>query len=660
VFGQIIYNDLENIAVREPGTQSDSEGELLFLPDGSLTTVSVGRIPIDNPFAQPFPEIIDAGSAAGIDFDRAFTELGIRVVSNERDTYRSAFGIRGNFADDWRYEVSVGYGRYEQRQVRANNLNVINLRAALDVEDVGGQLQCRDADARAAGCVPVNLFGVNSITPEAAAFINTQLIFEPTVEQTTFQAFVDGTIAELPAGPVGFAGGVEWRRDEQQLRGNPISQIGGFDNIPIPEFDGEINVTEVFTEFSVPLLADRPFAKDLTFDASFRGADYDIDNIDTVFSFTSGLRWQIVEDVALRAQFSRAQRAPDLAELFSPPRGDFDGVDDICVGVTADPADDNFDLANVGTNCRADAGIAAFLAANPGAAFEQEEDNIAGPNAGNPDLFEEEADTTTFGVVFSPRFIPGLRLSLDFWDIEIEGAIDSLSGDDVLAQCFSSPNPAANTFCTDVTRDGQGQLVAVVNRQFNLNSLETRGYDFAAEYNFETDWVPGEFGIRVNYTRVEDLTESFTGADGLTTVDEQAGNISEDNFDDRGRAQFSYRNDRLSLRWTANFYGDTIDDTGRLNDFREDFQADPTIETPLFLFIDEEWFHNFFFEYKIGPQENEWRVFGGINNVFDNQGPFFPSTGDAVGGGTQNFDGNFPATGRNYYLGVRWSLDGAE
>ncbi len=136
-------------------------------------------------------------------------------------------------------------------------------------------------------------------------------------------------------------------------------------------------------------------------------------------------------DIRFRAQFARAQRAPDIAELYSPPRGNFEAADDLCDGITPTTA------GRLAANCRLDPGIQALFARqasqNQDQIYEQAGNNIYSPNGGNLDLKEETADTLTLGAVFAPRFIPGLSLAVDYYDISIKDAIDAYSNRDTTA-----------------------------------------------------------------------------------------------------------------------------------------------------------------------------------------------------------------------------------
>jgi hypothetical protein len=217
---------------------------------------------------------------------------------------------------------------YRLRQIHADA-------TSLDAEyaEDGVTIQCADPEARAAGCVPLNIFGVGSITPEMADWLRVNPTIDSDVKQQNLLAFVSGDLFEMRHGPVPVVFGIEYRKDELDLRTDEGSQYGGITFNLIPSFAGDIDVWEAFTEMAFPL------TETFSAEISARIGEYSPSGISTVFSATTGLMWEPVEGYKLRANFARAQRAPTIAELYSPPRGDYDSYNDICEGTTLDPAD---------------------------------------------------------------------------------------------------------------------------------------------------------------------------------------------------------------------------------------------------------------------------------------------------------------------------------
>ena len=163
------------------------------------------------------------------------------------------------------------------------------------------------------------LFGEGSITPEMADWIRTNQIIDTEIQQYTVMGYITGDLYELPAGNVSAVFSAEYRKDSQSLDTSDDMKAGGITFNVVPSFYGEVEVYEAFAELAVPLLKDVPFAKSLSAETSLRLANYSIDNISTVASYKLGLLWQPIDGYMLRANYARAQRAPTITELLSPP-----------------------------------------------------------------------------------------------------------------------------------------------------------------------------------------------------------------------------------------------------------------------------------------------------------------------------------------------------
>lgn len=663
-FAQVQYSKIVSGETRESvGIGWDSTYPLTDPATGVTTEIEYGKIPCRrasgsgsgacNPLV---PDVIrdDAPrSGAGIAWDRRFDEVGGQITENDRQTLRSWAGLRGQLSDSWRWEASVGFGQYNQEQWRRNEINGANLTAALDAE-VGpdGNIRCVDADARAAGCVPIDLFGEGAITPEAATWIRADLHQKLRVRQYTGQAFVTGDLFDLPAGPVGAAFGVDYRRDSQRLRGDALSQSGGTTGNAVPNFGGSITAWEGYGEVSVPLLKEVAGAHLLSVDASARVARYDIDRVGTVLSWRGGVQYAPIPDLRFRAQFARAQRAPDIAELFSPPRGNFESADDICDGVT--PTTDG----RIAANCRLDPGIQALYAQQTADGEDVEFDQIGGnlysPNGGNLNLKEETADTLTLGAVFAPRFVPGLTLAVDYYNIRIKDAIDAYSNLDIQLQCYDTDVPQAdNPFCADITRNANnGQIVELVQRQVNLARFDTSGIDVAVNYRFRLDdaiGIPGRFDLRYDATHILKQKVQFQGVDGVVTND-LAGDLNEGSFKYRARGSLGWSLDNFRIRWTTTYYG-KINDSNQLRDrYLALLETNPDAEVPFFLNIGDVWEHDLFLSFDVEAGGKEFRLYGGVNNLFDSTSPFLPTGTES--GRLTNQNGVYDIAGRRFYVGA--------
>jgi len=659
---QVQYSKNDSFNFKSP--EDDSEASDVATIDrvtGEPGEVRPGHIAVDNPFLLRSAIALDPDFPANWngDWDRRFFEVGNITTDNERTTWRTWAGLQGSlFNDEWDWDVSVGYGNFEQFQVRSNELDVRKVSQALDAGFAadGVTIQCNDADARAAGCVPLDLFGIGSITPAMADWIRVNPIINPTIEQINLLAFISGELFDMPAGPVAAVFGVEYNSDDMNLRVSDGPRFGGITFNLVPQIKGDIDVTEAFAEASFPL------AESLTADISLRVADYSPKNIGTVFSHTTGLTWEPVEGYILRANFARAQRAPDITELLSPRRGDFDSFSDICADVSATSTETGHD------NCRLDPDIAALIAADPNFVFD-DDNNGYSPSSGNTELFEETADTITVGFSIAPAFLEGFRLAVDFYDITIEDAIIEVENSEILKQCyatsvtFGEPNP----FCDDITRDGEGQLIEVLQRQFNLNEQSTTGYDVALDYAF--DWGASQLTLITHYTHISKHESEFDGVDGLVVQDFN-NQLDFGVFEDVATASLAWRYNDWRVRWRTTWKGPIIDRQDRVDSYLEDVAdndalcaaadpdciANPEVEKFIFYgsYVRNDLSASYDMTLASGATMN---VFAGVRNMF-NKDPFVPRTGDNEEHGIGNYDSKFGGgIGRFVYAGFEMRFD---
>jgi outer membrane receptor protein involved in Fe transport len=393
-----------------------------------------------------------------------------------------------------------------------------------------------------------------------------------------------------------------------------------------------------------------------------RASDYSHENIDTVFSYTAGLMWDITEGYSFRANVARAQRSPDLTELFSPERGDYDSFTDICDEVSATSQERGHD------NCRLVPSIAAAIANDPNFIF-VDDNNGYSPSSGNPNLFEETADTYTIGFSIAPPSLEGFQFAVDYFDIVIDDSITSVGNEEILNQCYNSSVALGdpNTFCDAVTRDDEGQIIKLLQQQFNLNSQSTSGYDVSL------DWVwnvgPGDLTLVTHWTHILTHEEEYQGNDGPEMVD---GNNTLDFgiFEDVATASFAYRFNDWRIRWRIAYKGPVVDHHDRVEDYLERFATNDercasgdsrcvtNPEVPAYLYYPSFTRHDLSASYDMELKSGaDLNFFGGVRNLFDND-IFVPRTGDAYEGGIGNYDSKFGGgVGRFFFLGAEMSFD---
>lgn len=653
------YSDVDTIYFT--GFETLNSGDTLG--DGT----SIGNMASDHPFIPPEVEETRSGS---VSFNRRLVELGEQARINDRKTLRFIADLSGELDDRYEWEVYGTYGRFKQVQDNPNEYNFRNARFALDIEpDGAGGFQCADAGARADGCVPLNIFGEGTISQAAADYIRHNGHGEQIREQYTAGGHITGPVFELPAGEVKMAGGLEWRRESQETDGDPDGNLfsgingvrdladGASPNDPnlVPDTDFDLtslatfpsvaasyNVIEGFAEIDIPLF-DR-----FNLQGAVRIGHYN--TIGTIVSYNAGAVWQVTDDVRFRGQYSRAQRAPNLTEIFSPPRPDFDSFVDPCEGLLPDGSGitsidgdgaENADLAVVSANCLTEPGIQAFFADpdNAGEPFTDDQTGGQGPNAGNPDVQEETANTITAGIVFTPETVPGLTLVADYYNIKIKDAITSVSTQNTISLCYSATDFPNNKFCDVITRNAVGAITEVINFQENLNEEIVSGIDASVLYSFETGFVPGEFDIDFRYSHYFKQEVSFEGIGGTILTSTQLGELN--NGNDEFRGKLGYRNGGLRAVYTVTWLDGGVDDIA--ND------ANPGDDR--FFRASAQQFHRIYLAYNFG-EDDQFRIYGGVNNLFNNFGPFLPTGLDY--GSSYNLDNALnDVVGREFYVGVR-------
>ena len=231
-------------------------------------------------------------------FAKRLSDFGPRTSDARRDTFRIVGGLQGSFSDEnWRYEAFYAYGQTKEAQTSSGQVNVLNFRNALeaiaDVEDVDNdgnvtEAICRDANARIQGCVPVNVFGYDSFTPEAVNYIEAPGSLATFTSQRLIGANLTGSLFEMPAGPLAVAVGIEYREETSDSEFDALTQAGLNAGNAIPPTRGEFDVGEAYLEASVPLLSDVPFADQLTLRAAVRASDYS--TVGSTLSWNGGSR----------------------------------------------------------------------------------------------------------------------------------------------------------------------------------------------------------------------------------------------------------------------------------------------------------------------------------------------------------------------------------
>jgi iron complex outermembrane recepter protein len=633
--------------------------------DGLSKPTSSGGTGIVIPFSNPFipatlatalaPTIAANPTSPGLFFSRRFSDLGDRTGVVDRNLAKITLGFKGALWDDWTWNSYYEWGRTAESQFSGGYYDKIKMQDALDARAPlagevaptgGGGFVCSDPIARAAGCVPINLFGVNAITPQAAHYVGSEVTLQSQAIEQVGNFTAQGSLFDLPAGAVKLAVGGEYRDETAQFVPDAATQGGTVAGNQASAIRGSFNVKEVFAEGLVPVLKDLPFAEYLEVTGAARFAHYSTAGDATSWNY--GLLWQPIDDLKIRANEASATRAPNIGELFAPNAQTFPSIaSDPCSKPTP---------GNVATNCATQiAALGGGFAGEPGlpnytlpggqAALQ----GVGGNVSGNINLKPETAHTLTVGAVYSPSWVKGLQATVDYYDIRLTGAIGGLGPNDTLNACYqASPTEfATNIFCKQITRQHNATLGPVITQlnfpTFNLGSVKTSGVDGTLNYAFDMgDIDPGladqgnwVLSLNANYL---DSYKTDPGVPGTTPI-VGAGTIGLEHW--KGLLRATYDTGPLSVTTTVHFVGPAlVDKTGVVQ------LDDPANKVPAY----------YYFDLNVSYDINNWaQVYAGANNVFDTRPPeIFPGELDTTGTGT-DVDVYDPI-GAFLYAGVNFKL----
>ncbi len=626
----------------------------------------------DNPFLPAQLQGV-ADATGGLFITRDPTDLGANIDKTARDTIRLVAGIEGEFNDGWKYELAINRGEFTRDTTDNNYVLLDRFFAAIDAvaDPVTGDPICRsDLDPSIypttifgipafdpgfftftpgdGSCSPANIWGgPQAISADAVNFITTTVRDELKLTQTVVSAQLVGDSSpyfSLPAGPIGFATGVEHRRETSENTRNPfdrgilpastsftpganVSDVSGNGSLGFNaegaflDSSGEYDVFDAFAEVRVPLLLDTPFTKELSVDGAFRYADYSTSG--SADTWKVGATWAPVSDIVFRGTLSQSIRSPNISELFGP--------DNPATFRPIDPCDVNEipnapDPAVRAANCVADGLPATFT--DPLSA------RFLGVAGGNADLEPETADTTTLGIVFQPRFVPGFSFTVDYWDVVIEDVIREVAAQDIVNNCYDSGS-FPNDFCGLFTRNRTagspqfGGFNFLRQTQLNFAKIEASGYDFAAGYDFSA-WG-NDFGASLVGSKQEKLDQFPDPADP-TFVDPELGEIQ--------RPEWAAN---LTLTWDRGPFG---------LGFQTSYQGEQALQgveieaiedgvfTPEDAIADETYIFDVFGSF---TASESLEFYGGVNNIADEE-PFRTNEAWPVG-----------PRGRFFFVGVRYT-----
>jgi outer membrane receptor protein involved in Fe transport len=554
-------------------------------------------------------------------------DMGRLVGDYSRSVTRVAAGFDGGFGalgTDWTWNGYIQHSETDLAPRTSHNGITPNYLRALDSVMVGSTPTCRvNADANPANddpaCVAYNPFGIGVNSQAALDYVMGVSVRDETLEQDVAAVNMSGEPFNSWAGPISVAVGAEHRIEKVSGTASARDEATEFFAGNYKASKGRFHVTEGYVETLVPLARDMTAIQELDLNAAVRATDYSTSGY--VTTWKGGLTWRPIEDLRFRFTRSRDIRAPNLGELFT-------------AGQTGS--------GNVLTN------------PNPG--------GVTNPNGysltrGNPNLKPEEADTTGFGVVMAPRFLPGFQMAIDYYSIDVEGSVQAPSGQKVIDLCSRGNATLCNSIIYDTANPNM--IFMVVTQPQNLIGQKASGVDVEASYRFPMSGLvgalSGDMVIRAMASRALELeTEDTDGNvyDGAGVVGSWGGSIPPfqglTTPELRGFLSVGYKGDAASVTTIVRYTGPGV----YANGFVECASNCPasTLNAPTI--EDNDIAGMTTIDLSGAYKFESFELFGTIENLTNKQPP---TIGGSLSSSHWSGQGNsdYDRIGRQYRLGVR-------
>ncbi|HEY5566330.1 MAG TPA: TonB-dependent receptor [Gammaproteobacteria bacterium] len=585
--------------------------------------------------------LMDANGITQFRLGKHWDDWGRIRSQSTNDTYRLVIGADGDLSDDWRWDAyyQLAYDSRDQSLLRnpigsGPTVGGVFSRPwrAVDavIDPSTGDPVCREvltnpvAAAADPGCVPLNPFGLNQWDPAARDWVLGTLYEWFKMNEYVVAGNVQGEIFELGGGPIGVAAGIEYRDDSGAITHDECSLVSCYWLNYGDDYAGDLKVTEAYAEAALPFLRDRPGARLLELDVAFRQTHYRNSReahvvhsgpaagqlVPAASSTIDATTWKFsalydpTDWLRFRATHSRDIRAPNFQELYSLTASQLGAINNPWTGIAQNPI-------------------------------------VIG--GGNVDLGAEEGDTLTYGVVFSPTsdWGQGLQLAIDYWEVEVHGAVGTLGAQQIVDDCFRGNQLTCSLI------DGAGGPITLINNvNLNLDVYDTKGIDLEALY--QKPLAGGaSLGLRVFATRTDELT-TVVGGVATDWAGRTAGTFGGFGAPDWNvNASVSYARDRYSITLQTRYISDGVVDPRYLEPGDAGYNAanvftinDNDVDSAIYTALSAR------YELPMGG-DRSWELFGAINNLFDKDPPLVP---DAFYPTNTTY---FDQIGRTFRVGVR-------
>jgi iron complex outermembrane receptor protein len=553
---------------------------------------------------------------------------GGRSFEQDVTRFQQVIGFEGDIGENHYYDVNYNYGHSSIASTDFGQLYGPNLSKAMgpSFKDADGKIVCGTVDAPIADCVSMNVFGgPGSVTQEMLDYTTAPLIDSDTYTIQTITAFVGGDLFEAPAGTISGGVGYEYRKEELNAVRDSGKFMGEVTGNKSKGTSGSLEVNSLFGEFVLPVLSDLPGVERLDLKAGVRWDDFDA--FDAATTYQLGLEWDIIDGLLFRSTYGTVFRAPGIDSLYSPESDTFSTATDPC-------SSGNWDKLN-GTqqgNCTAD-GV-------PTGGSDNGDQQQLAQAGGNAELQPEEGDTFTVGIAYSPDFVDGLGLTVDYWAIELEDVIDSIGAADSLNGCYLG---GVETLCSNVERTN-GEISYINEKLVNLSRMTAKGLDIEANYSLEA--LAGDFAFNLSWTHfLERENQVYNSDTNLFEMEDLNGRFENDTSYATDKLNFTagYTWEDLSINYNLNYisgleYDDLTYWGTTPNDPDDLSKGNHQYDVASFVYHDVTVAYNFDFGTKLSV---------GVTNISDEQPPFIET---ANNGSTD--ESTYRLFGRSFFVRI--------
>jgi iron complex outermembrane receptor protein len=474
---------------------------LFFGVDGGSTPYMVNFfMPANHPF-NPFGVDLDGSGATTGTITAPFvtkrpTEAGPRIFNQDVDTWYLSGGFTGDFELGGRQMYWDVTGIRAENNASQTKLNQFNARM-LNV-GMGDPAVC----AATPGCTPINIFGEGSLTREMLDFVTYTGVDTSSQKLVDVTANLSGDLFDLPAGAVGFAVGYEHREEDGSFVPDPVVASGETADVPTNPTAGGYDVNEFYGEVIIPILKDQPGFDELSLSGAARYSDSDLFDSETGTKFS--VNWGPTENFMFRVSYAEGFRAPNIGELYNLGSRFDSSISDPC----------NTDLnPTPPANCAALGVPDDYVQLNP---------QVSVDTGGNRELQPETSETLTAGftwdIPLSGSF-ERLLVEANYYDIDIEGAIQAPDAQDTLDACIATLDPL---FCNQVNRNPSGTITSIEGTLNNIGGIETNGVDLNFDLSL-AETGAGAFRFQLMASFLMDYDELFANSAGGFDRVERAG-----------------------------------------------------------------------------------------------------------------------------------------